>query len=110
MLTAATMAADLAARYAGLCAALAHKESNAARKAELQQMTANLKKVPWEPPTTFWEALQALWLNHMLIMSDENYPGPGVSLGRIDQYLLPYWQHSKANGMEREFEIGRAHV
>ncbi|MCP4689588.1 MAG: hypothetical protein GY859_16160, partial [Desulfobacterales bacterium] len=48
-------------------------------------------------------ALQALWLNHMLIMSDENYPGPGVSLGRIDQYLLPYWKHSKENGMEREF-------
>ena len=103
MLTAAEMPAELAAKYAGLCASLAEKESNASRKAELRQMAANLKKIPWEPPTTFWEALQALWLNHMLIMSDENYPGPGVSLGRIDQYLLPYWLHSKANGMEREF-------
>ena len=49
---------------------------------------------PGSRPTTFWEAVQALWLNHMLVMSDENYPGPGVSFGRIDQYLLPYWEHS----------------
>jgi len=47
--------------------------------------------------------VQALWLNHMLIMSDENYPGPGVSFGRIDQYLLPYWEYSIQNGMDREF-------
>jgi formate C-acetyltransferase len=39
----------------------------------------------------------------MLIMSDENYPGPGVSFGRIDQYLLPFWKHSIKNGMSREF-------
>jgi pyruvate-formate lyase len=103
MRTAASMPAELAAKYAGLCASLAEKESDASRKAELQQMATNLNKVPWQPPETFWEALQALWLNHMLIMGDENYPGPGVSLGRIDQYLLPYWMHSKANGMEREF-------
>jgi formate C-acetyltransferase len=38
----------------------------------------------------------------MLVMSDENYPGPGVSFGRIDQYLLPYWEASKAAGMGRE--------
>lgn len=103
MLTAASMPAKLAAKYAGVCASLAEKEGNASRKAELQQMAANMQKVPWEPPTTFWEALQALWLNHMLIMSDENYPGPGVSLGRIDQYLLPYWLRSKTDGMERDF-------
>jgi len=42
-------------------------------------MAQSLSKVPWEPATTFWEALQALWLNHMLVMTDENYPGAGVS-------------------------------
>ena len=39
----------------------------------------------------------------MLVMSDENYPGPGVSFGRIDQYLLPYWERSISQGMDREF-------
>jgi pyruvate-formate lyase len=56
-------------------------------------MVKNLEKCPGKPPKTFWEAVQALWLTHMLIMSDENYPGPGVSFGRIDQYLLPFWQN-----------------
>jgi formate C-acetyltransferase len=47
--------------------------------------------------------MQALWLNHMLVMTDENYPGPGVSFGRIDQYLWPYYQRSILDGMDREF-------
>ena len=66
-------------------------------------MAKNLDHVPWHPPRTFWEAVQALWINHMLIMADENYPDPEVSFGRIDQYLLPYWQYSVDNGMDREF-------
>lgn len=102
MMTAATMPRDVAARYAAHCADLARREGDAQRRAELEQMAANLERVPWEPASTFWEALQALWLNHMLVMSDENYPGPGVSFGRFDQYLLPYWRASCRDGMTRE--------
>ena len=39
----------------------------------------------------------------MLVISDENYPGPGTSFGRIDQYLYPLWEKSVAEGMSREF-------
>jgi formate C-acetyltransferase len=102
MLTSATLPGELAGKYAQLCKKLALEES-AGRKDELYQMASHLERVPWEPPQTFWEAVQALWLTHMLIMSDENYPGPGVSFGRIDQYLLPYWEYSNARGMDREF-------
>jgi formate C-acetyltransferase len=66
-------------------------------------MAGNLSRVPWEPANSFWEAVQSLWLTHMLVMSDENYPGPGLSFGRMDQYLLPFWQKSVAEGMDREF-------
>lgn len=103
MITAATLARDLAAKYAAHCSALADQEKDAQRQDELRQMAANLKRVPWEAPETFWEALQALWLTHMLVISDENYPGPGVSFGRIDQYLYPFWEKSLVAGMEREF-------
>ncbi len=102
MMTAATTARDLAAKYAALCEGMALEEKEPVRQGELQRMAAILKRVPWEPAVTFWEAVQALWITHMLVMSDENYPGPGVSFGRIDQYLLPYWQRSLAGGMERE--------
>jgi formate C-acetyltransferase len=103
MMTAATMPRELAARYAALCDKMADEEKAFVRKAELKQMAANLKRVPWEPARTFWEALQSLWLTHMLIISDENYPGPGVSFGRIDQYLLPFWRRSIEEGMDPEF-------
>ena len=102
MMTAATMARDVAAGYAAACARLARAEPDSERRAELSTMAENLQRVPWEPVTTFWEAVQSLWLTHMLVMSDENYPGPGVSFGRIDQYLYPYWKASIAKGMDRE--------
>ncbi len=103
MITAATMARDLAVKYKGVCIDRAADQTDTRRRQELIQMAQNLERVPWKPARTFWEAVQALWLNHMLIMSDENYPGPGTSFGRIDQYLLPYWEHSLSHGMEREF-------
>lgn len=103
MKIAATMPRDLAERYGQLCEDLAKKEPDTRRRAELERMSANLSRVPWEPPRDFWEALQALWINHMLVMSDENYPGPGISFGRLDQYLYPYWQESLARGEKREY-------
>lgn len=103
MILAATMARDLASAYAATCRDLAVREPDPDRRDELTRMAAQLDRVPWEPPRTFWEAVQALWLNHMLVMSDENYPGPGVSFGRVDQYLLPYWEQSLSQGMDREF-------
>ena len=72
MMTAATMARDLAQKYDGVCLDLAGDQRDIRRRQELQQMAQNLKRVPWQPARTFWEAIQALWINHMLIMADEN--------------------------------------
>ena len=103
MMVSATLPRDLATEYESLVLDLAAQEEHASRRDELLQMASNLARVPWEPAETFWEAVQALWMNHMLVMSDENYPGPGISFGRIDQYLYPYWKRSIAAGMDREF-------
>ncbi len=103
MITSAGMPGELAQKYAVLCRTLAAAEKESGRKKELGQIAENLVNITRKPPKTFWEAVQALWLTHMLIMSDENYPGPGVSLGRIDQYLYPFWEYSKNQGMDREF-------
>jgi formate C-acetyltransferase len=103
MMIAATLPRNLAAAYCRECNRLAEIEPDPIRRAELAQMADNLFRVPWEPPQTFWEAVQALWLTHMLVMADENYPGPGDSFGRLDQYLFPLWQKSIAEGMDPEF-------
>ena len=103
MKTAALMPRELATKYSELCRRLAGAEKDKDRRNELDIMSHNLKCVSWDPPKDFWQAVQALWLNHMLVMSDENYPGPGVSFGRIDQFLLPYWEKSLKSGMDREF-------
>lgn len=103
MMTACTMPKELAEKYSAFCTKLAEKETDEKRKAELLTMAANTAKVPWNPPENFWEAVQALWMTHMLIMADERYPGPGVSFGRIDQYLYPYYKKSIEDGMSEDF-------
>jgi len=102
MKTTALMARDLAGKYRDLILQLIKNENNIIRKKELQVMADNLKTVPWQPAKTFWQAVQSLWLTHMLVMAEENYPGPGTSFGRIDQYLYPLWKKSIAQGMTKE--------
>ncbi|MCL6580868.1 MAG: hypothetical protein K6U08_04530 [Firmicutes bacterium] len=62
------------------------------RRAELLEIARICRKVPWLPAETFHEAVQALWFTHMLVMAAESYPGAGLSHGRIDQYLYPYYK------------------
>ncbi len=103
MMSSAEMPRLVASGYADLARSLAQAEKDIERARELSEMADILKRVPWEPAANLWEAVQSLWITHMLVMSDENYPGPGVSFGRIDQYLLPFWEISKGSGMDREF-------
>jgi len=81
-----------AARYAAEARRLAAQEPDPQRRAELEEIARICDKVPWEPAETFHEALQSLWFTHMLVMVAESYPGPGLSPGRIDQYLYPYYR------------------
>ncbi len=81
----------LAERYAREAERLG-AEAAPARAAELHEIARICRKVPWEPAETFHEALQSLWLTHMLVQVSESYPGAGTSFGRFDQYLYPYYR------------------
>lgn len=87
-----------AARYAAEARRLAAREHDPCRQAELEEIARICDRVPWEPAQTFHEALQSLWFTHMLAMVAESYPGPGLSPGRIDQYLYPYYRADIASG------------
>ncbi|MBX7259764.1 MAG: hypothetical protein K1Y02_25645 [Candidatus Hydrogenedentes bacterium] len=80
----------LAERYANEAARMA-ENVEPERADELRSIAEICRRVPWEPAATFHEALQSLWFMHMLVMISESYPGPGVSFGRFDQYLYPFY-------------------
>ena len=92
MIIAAEAPKLLSSRYAKEAEKLAKDTKDKKRKDELLELARILKKVPWEPAETFHEALQSFWMTHMLVMTDESYPGPGLSPGRIDQYLYPFYK------------------
>ncbi|HEY3315456.1 MAG TPA: pyruvate formate lyase family protein [Bacillota bacterium] len=88
----------IARRYAEEARRLATTEPGLARRAELEAIAAKCDRVPWEPAGDFWEALQSLWFTHMLVMAAESYPGAGLSHGRVDQYLYPYFHRDLNSG------------
>jgi formate C-acetyltransferase len=99
----AEAARDYSLRYAALARELAEAEADPARRNELLEIARICAKVPWEPADTFAEALQSLWTTHSLVMVAESYPGPGISPGRVDQYLLPFYRADvEAGRMTRE--------
>jgi len=87
-----------AGRYAEEAEKIAEGEKNEQRKKELLEIARICKKVPWEPAETFHEALQSVWFTHMLDMAAESYPGPGLSHGRFDQYMYPYYKKDIEEG------------
>jgi len=92
-----------AERYAAEAERLLAAESDPERKKELQAIAGRCRKVPWQPAESFAEAVQSLWLTHMLVMAAESYPGPGLSPGRVDQYLYPYFRRDLESGrLDRE--------
>lgn len=81
---------NFAHRYALLAEEMAANESDASRRMELIQMSEILKKVPYEPASNFREAVQALWMTHLVLQIESN--GHSLSYGRMDQYLNPYYE------------------
>jgi pyruvate formate-lyase/glycerol dehydratase family glycyl radical enzyme len=103
MLLCCETARKFALRYSEKAKELAETEKDASRKEELKMLATICAKVPLEPAETFWEALQSLWFTHILVMADESYPGPGLSFGRIDQYLYPFYEKTlKEHRMTRD--------
>ena len=89
-------------RYAALLAEKAAECSDPARRAELEQMSANCAWIAENPPRTFWEAIQLVHLANCMILIECN--GHSISYGRFDQYMFPYYKHDIETGTaKREF-------
>jgi pyruvate formate-lyase/glycerol dehydratase family glycyl radical enzyme len=79
-----------ASRLADEAEWLAESEEDALRKEELGEMARICRRVPLNPAESFHEAVQSLWLTHMAVCLEGL--NSAVSLGRIDQYLNPYYR------------------
>lgn len=77
---------DYANRLADRCDAEAVASAYSDRAEELWEMAANLRQVPAGPAETFHQALQSVWLLHMIFHSTMD----GNAMGRLDQYAWPY--------------------
>jgi pyruvate formate-lyase/glycerol dehydratase family glycyl radical enzyme len=89
-------AADFGKRYAALAKQLAEREKDPQRKAELLRIADACFQVPGGPARTFYEAVQSFWFLHLLMHIDANHPG--VSPGRFDQYMYPYYRKDVEEG------------
>ena len=84
-----------AKRHADLAREMA-KTAKGKRKAELEKIAEVCDWVPANPARTFQEALQSMWFCHLFIFWECR--SGGVSPGRVDQYLNPFYQKDLAEG------------
>ena len=89
-------AISFAKRYAELATSLAEKEADFERKAELERIAEMCSWVPANPARSFHEALQSILFTYIVLMI-EGW-GAGMSLGRPDQYLYPFYKKDIEEG------------
>ena len=87
---------QFAARYADLAEKLAAEETDETRKRELLEMAEICRHVPKYPARNFREALQFIIFTHICIQIEDN--GAGISFGRYDQFMQPYYEAGIADG------------
>lgn len=91
----------LASRYAEAAAKQAAATIQPTMRADLERIAANCARVPMNQAESFHEALQSIWLIHLCIGFSERSTA-SLSLGRIDQFLLPFYRRDLARGVTRE--------
>ncbi len=90
VITLAHRHADLAEQMAAACA-------DGKRKAELLKIAEVCRWVPEHPARTFYEACQSILSYEYAIYMEQN--ASSYNLGRLDQYLYPYYKADKAAGI-----------
>ncbi|MGH2352080.1 MAG: pyruvate formate lyase family protein [Chloroflexota bacterium] len=86
-------------RYADLAERLAAAEPDAEQRREYRVLAEVCRRVPAEPPRTFREAVQAVWfLIRGMEMEEGDVVSLGISVGRLDQVLYPYYAADLAAG------------
>ena len=87
-------------RYAALAEELA-QSSDATRREELLAMADISRHNAQHKPQTFWQACQLFWYMNVILQYESN--ASSLSIGRFDQYMLPFYQASLTQGDDPAF-------
>lgn len=88
-------------RYAELAKAMAASCADATRRHELRTLAAISEHVACHRPEDFWQACQLFWYMNVILQYESN--ASSLSLGRFDQYMLPFYQASLNRGESPAF-------
>jgi len=80
--------------------AFIRRHAEACRGLGMASQADDLERIAEQPPETFAQAAQLVWLTHIAFVAEGRYAN---ALGRLDQYLLPFYQRDLAAGrIDRE--------
>jgi pyruvate formate-lyase/glycerol dehydratase family glycyl radical enzyme len=83
-------------RFHRLALKLGRSEENESRQDELMTISNNCKVISGDPPENFYQALQLVYFVQLILQIESN--GHSVSLGRMDQYLYPFYKKDLLTG------------
>lgn len=72
-----------------------HRLAGSARRSGHETHAQTCEAIAVKPPRHFREAIQLVWLTHLTFRSEGRHH---MALGRIDQYLWPFYQRDLAQG------------
>lgn len=88
---------DFAEKYSKKALQLADRESDSKRKEELLKIAEITSRVPYYGACSFHEAIQVVCF--MMALMHIEGTGPVYTIGRIDQYLYPYYKADIEKGI-----------
>ncbi|HCE8855567.1 TPA: formate C-acetyltransferase [Klebsiella michiganensis] len=88
-------------RYAALADDMAAGCSDGQRRKELETIADISRHNAVHRPEDFWQACQLFWYMNIILQYESN--ASSISLGRFDQYMLPYYQASLNRGQDPQF-------
>lgn len=88
-------------RYAALAEGLAEACQDTSRKQELIRIARISRHISVNKPQDFYQACQLFWYMNIILQIESN--ASSLSLGRFDQYMLPFYQYSLSHGESPAF-------
>lgn len=88
-------------RYAALADDMAAGCGDGQRRKELETIADISRHNAVHRPEDFWQACQLFWYMNIILQYESN--ASSISLGRFDQYMLPYYQVSLNRGQDPQF-------